>query len=62
MQRPKTVGLIVETSFASGRNILQGIASYARKHGPWSFRHEWRNTDVEFPHWLRGWRGAPCLD
>ena len=33
--RPQ-VGLIVETSFGSGRSILRGIARYARENGPWS--------------------------
>jgi LacI family transcriptional regulator len=51
------VSLIVETSHASGRNILLGIAQYTREHGPWSIYHEFRNTDRVFPAWLQGWRG-----
>jgi LacI family transcriptional regulator len=33
---PKIV-LLVESSRASGRAILNGVANYARYHGPWSF-------------------------
>jgi len=33
---PKVV-LLVESSRASGRAVLRGVANYARYHGPWSF-------------------------
>lgn len=33
---PKVV-LLVESSRASGRAVLKGVADYARYHGPWSF-------------------------
>jgi LacI family transcriptional regulator len=33
----KKVILLVETSRASGRGILRGIAKYAQLHGPWEF-------------------------
>jgi len=55
-KRPQ-VTLIIETSFASGRNIVKGIAQYAREHGPWAFHHEWRNTDIFFPQWMAQWQG-----
>jgi LacI family transcriptional regulator len=29
--------LLIESSRASGRDLLSGIAAYARHHGPWSF-------------------------
>src|SRR5450756_1025027 len=32
--------LLIESSRASGRNYLQGIARYAHHHGPWSFYWE----------------------
>jgi len=35
-QIPKVV-LLVESSRASGRDILNGVANYARYHGPWAF-------------------------
>lgn len=53
----KRVTLIVESSLASGRNIVRGVIRYARQHGPWLLHHEWRNTDMYFPPWLRDWEG-----
>lgn len=35
-----TVVLLVESSRASGRDLLRGIAEYARHHGPWAFHWE----------------------
>jgi LacI family transcriptional regulator len=40
MLRIPKVLLLVESSCASGRAMLNGIASYARYHGPWSFYWE----------------------
>ena len=51
------VALIVETSLISGRRILQGIASYARQHGPWSIYHEPRSLEASVPRWLNDWQG-----
>ncbi len=55
-KRPN-ITVIIEASFASGRNTVRGIAQYARQHGPWLFHHEWRNTDLFFPAWLDQWQG-----
>ncbi|MBI4327120.1 MAG: DNA-binding transcriptional regulator [Chloroflexi bacterium] len=40
--RPRVpcVVLLIESSRASGRSILTGIAAYARHHGPWAFYWE----------------------
>jgi LacI family transcriptional regulator len=51
------VALIVETSLASGRDILRGIAQYIREHGPWSVYHEPRGLEEDVPRWLARWRG-----
>jgi LacI family transcriptional regulator len=37
MARIPKVVLLIESSRASGRAVLKGIANYARYHGPWSF-------------------------
>jgi LacI family transcriptional regulator len=37
MTRIPKIVLLVESSRASGRAILNGVANYARYHGPWSF-------------------------
>lgn len=55
------VSLIVETSHASGRNILLGIAKYSREHRPWTIHHEFRNTDRVFPAWLQRWEGEGII-
>jgi len=51
------VALLVETSLASGRNILQGIARYLREHRPWSLYHEPQGLADAAPSWLRHWSG-----
>jgi LacI family transcriptional regulator len=55
-RRPR-VALIVETSLASGRDVLRGIARYLRAHGPWSVYHEPRALEESVPPWLRQWQG-----
>lgn len=54
--RPR-VALFVETSMASGRQILAGIARYARENGPWAVYHEPGHMPECLPEWLRHWRG-----
>ncbi len=55
MKRRPRITLIVETAFASGRNIVRGVLRYARRQGPWAIHHEWRNTDLFFPPWIKNW-------
>jgi LacI family transcriptional regulator len=56
--RPRPhVALLVETSLASGRDILRGIARYAREHEPWALYHEPRSLEETLPSWLRDWKG-----
>jgi len=51
------VALIIESSLASGRKILEGIAQYVREHGTWSLYFAPRNVDTALPGWLRRWKG-----
>jgi LacI family transcriptional regulator len=51
------VALLVETSLASGRDILRGIAKYVRSHGSWSLYHEAHGLDDSLPRWFKGWKG-----
>jgi LacI family transcriptional regulator len=51
------VALLVETSLASGRDILRGIALYLREHQPWALYHEPRSLEESVPRWLRKWKG-----
>jgi LacI family transcriptional regulator len=55
-RRPR-VALIVETSLASGRDVLRGIARYIRVSNPWSVYHEPRSLEESVPRWLRDWQG-----
>jgi LacI family transcriptional regulator len=56
-RRRPHVALLVETSLASGRDILRGIARYVREHEPWALYHEPRSLEESLPSWLRRWRG-----
>ena len=50
---PKVI-LLIETSRAYGRGLLQGIAKYARLHGPWVFYNEPGGLATVMPkmkHW-----------
>lgn len=51
------VALIIETSLASGRDILSGISRYICEHGRWSTFLEPRSLEESVPNWLRKWRG-----
>lgn len=44
----RTVVLPIESSRASGRNLLSGIANYARLHGPWTIYWEPGGLDEIF--------------
>jgi LacI family transcriptional regulator len=51
----------VETSLASGREILLGIARYVREHQPWLLYHEPRSLEDSLPQWLKGWKGQGII-
>jgi LacI family transcriptional regulator len=51
------VALLVETSLASGRDILKGITRYVREHRPWALYHEPHGLIDAAPSWIRRWRG-----
>jgi LacI family transcriptional regulator len=53
----RRVALVVESSGASGREILRGIARYARQHGPWSLYHEPSHWPDVLPPWLARFDG-----
>lgn len=60
MSRPR-VALLVESSLASGRDILRGIARYVREHEPWSLYYEPRSLEESLPRWLRDWDGQGII-
>ena len=51
------IALLVETSLASGRDILRGIARYVREHACWSLYHEPHGLTDSVPSWLEHWEG-----
>ena len=50
------VALLIESSRGYGRKLLQGIAAYARTHGPWTFFHQERDLGAPLPANLKPWR------
>jgi len=57
LKRRARVALIVETSLASGREVLQGITRYIREHRKWSVFYEPRSLAESVPGWLKNWDG-----
>lgn len=54
--RPK-VALLIETSNAYARGVLEGVVAYMRENRAWSiYLAEHRRGDSP-PHWLAGWEG-----
>jgi LacI family transcriptional regulator len=53
----QNIALIVETSLASGREILRGIARYARENDGWHLVHGARGLQDATPDWLSEWNG-----
>ena len=51
------VALLIETSLASGRDILRGISRYVREHEPWALYHEPHGLTDSAPSWIRRWGG-----
>lgn len=54
--RPK-VALLIETSNAYARGLLQGVVTYIREHEPWSFYLMEQGRGDDPPSWLTHWDG-----
>jgi len=52
LKRRRRVGLLVETSRAYGRELLQGVALFARTHTDWSLLHQEMTLDSVMPDWM----------
>jgi len=59
--RPPHVALLIETSRAYGRSILQGVVRYLHEHGPWSVYIQPHGLESPPPRWLKSWRGDGIL-
>lgn len=57
MQPRPYVALLIETSLASGRDILRGISRYVHESAGWGLYHEPHGLEESVPRWLKRWRG-----
>lgn len=57
MPAMRKVALLVETSNAYARGLLQGIVSFRRERGSWSIYLAEHGRGDRPPAWLRGWKG-----
>jgi LacI family transcriptional regulator len=57
LRRIPRVLLLIETSRAYGRGLVEGIMHYAEENGPWSIYFEERGLTDPLPRWLKQWRG-----
>lgn len=53
----RKVALLIETSNAYARGLLQGIVAYMREQGSWSVYLAEHGRGDRPPAWLRGWNG-----
>lgn len=50
---PRKVALLVETSRSYGRDLLRGIALFARTRTNWSLLHQEMTIDMLLPQWMK---------
>lgn len=55
------VAVLIETSRAYGRGLLEGVAEYVRQYGPWSIYFKPQGLGEAPPSWLKGWKGHGIL-
>lgn len=53
----RSVALIIETSNAYARGLLDGIIAYQREHELWSIYVAEQERGAQPPDWLKSWRG-----
>lgn len=57
MKSRQSVALLIETSNAYARGLLEGIVAYIREHRPWSIHLPEQGRGGSPPAWLAKWRG-----
>lgn len=57
VSRRRQVALLIETSNAYARGLLQGVVHYIREHQPWSFYLMEQGRGDDPPAWLETWKG-----
>ncbi|QDT11106.1 xylose operon transcription regulator XylR [Planctomycetes bacterium K23_9] len=53
----RRVALLIETSNAYARGVLEGIVSYTREQDPWSIYLPEQERGAKPPSWLKNWKG-----
>jgi len=57
MSLRSSVALLIETSNAYSRGVLEGVIDYMRQHEPWSITLPEQERGASPPDWLSRWRG-----
>ncbi|MGI9473071.1 MAG: substrate-binding domain-containing protein [Rubripirellula sp.] len=57
MQPRRSVALLIETSNAYARGVLEGVVHYVNQHQPWSIFLPEQERIAPPPKWLRQWQG-----
>ena len=57
MRARPAVALLVETSNAYARGLLEGVMAYVREHRPWSIYLPEQGRGAAPPEWLARWKG-----
>ena len=55
--RRRSVALLIETSNAYARGLLDGVIDYVRQHDAWSIYLPEQERGATPPHWLSKWKG-----
>ncbi|MGQ0634541.1 MAG: substrate-binding domain-containing protein [Planctomycetaceae bacterium] len=59
-RKARHVAVLIETSRAFGRGLIEGVNRYSRQHGDWYIYFEPRGLEAP-PAWLEGWKGDGIL-
>ena len=57
MRKRRSVALLIETSNAYARGVLEGVISYVRQHDAWSIFLPEHHRGERLPSWISRWRG-----
>lgn len=61
MKRIRHVAVLIESSRAAGRGLIEGVARYSQECCSWSLYFEPRGLETALPRWLRNWKGDGIL-
>ena len=57
MKKRRSVALLVETSNAYSRGLLEGVIAYVKQHSNWSMFVNEQERGADPPKWLTKWKG-----